>query len=101
MLLMLAAHAGAADKPAAIDKDLTQRWALFDKYCMKCHNNDDYNGMGTTVVGILASGSQVAVGHVGHRDHALAVEPPGHAARADPGERDREGLRRPVEQAPL
>jgi serine/threonine protein phosphatase PrpC len=28
-------------------------------------NNDDYSGMGTTVVGVLATSSHVAIGHVG------------------------------------
>lgn len=27
--------------------------------------NDDYNGMGTTIVGLIVNGSQVAIGHVG------------------------------------
>ena len=28
-------------------------------------NNDDYNGMGTTIVGLLVNGSRISVGHVG------------------------------------
>jgi len=28
-------------------------------------SNDDYSGMGTTIVGLLANGSRVAIGHVG------------------------------------
>src|SRR5438477_8951103 len=27
--------------------------------------NDDYNGMGTTIVGLIVNGSQIAIGHVG------------------------------------
>jgi serine/threonine protein phosphatase PrpC len=28
-------------------------------------NNDDYSGMGTTIVGLLVNGSKIAIGHVG------------------------------------
>jgi serine/threonine protein phosphatase PrpC len=28
-------------------------------------NNDDYNGMGTTIVGLLVNGSRISIGHVG------------------------------------
>ncbi|HTQ99788.1 MAG TPA: DUF1592 domain-containing protein [Candidatus Acidoferrum sp.] len=36
--------ATAAEKPVAADKELTTQWSMLDKYCSKCHNNDDYSG---------------------------------------------------------
>src|SRR6185295_13034142 len=31
----------------------------------EAENNDDYSGMGTTIVSLLLNGSRVAIGHVG------------------------------------
>ena len=41
---LLASLANAAEKPAVLQKELTEQWPLIDKYCMNCHNNDDYSG---------------------------------------------------------
>lgn len=34
----------AAEKAAAVDKQLSEQWSLIDKYCMKCHSFDDFSG---------------------------------------------------------
>lgn len=36
--------ASGADKPASLNKELADQWPLIDKYCMKCHNYDDFSG---------------------------------------------------------
>ena len=40
----LALTANAADHPVAPNSALVEQWSMFDEYCMKCHNYDDYSG---------------------------------------------------------
>ncbi len=43
-LTVLATTAGAAEKPSTVHSELAGQWSMLDKYCMKCHNYDDFSG---------------------------------------------------------
>ena len=40
----LSMTASAAEQPHSMDAELAEQWTLFDDYCMKCHNYDDFSG---------------------------------------------------------
>ena len=40
----LSMTASAAEQPHSMDAALAEQWTLFDDYCMKCHNYDDFSG---------------------------------------------------------